>query len=45
MVQIPSLWIGQARMIEVSPLGDAGEVCLAGGDTGFGGEGWGSAVG
>ena len=32
-------------MTEVSPLGDAGEVCLAGGDTRFGGEGWGSAVG
>lgn len=39
MVQIPSLGIFQAQMIEVSPLGDAGEVCLTGGDTRFGGEG------
>ena len=45
MVQIPSLGVCQAWMIEVSPVGDAGEVCLATGDIPFLGEEWATAVG
>lgn len=46
MVHIPSLGVCQAWMIEVSRVGDAGEVCLATGDLSlFLGEECGTAVG